>query len=116
VGDGTNTNFSGPQMELLLWHWRFGCSARRVQQLIVDYKGIRSNDESAIFPQVIKPKFKSTSSCPIPICVAGELVHKEAKFLCHKTSSHQRKGKYVSLRSVLDWGFCLNGSLCCEDP
>ena len=73
VGDDANKNLSGPQRELLLWHWRTGCSMRRVQQLMVEHEGISSNDESVIFPQVIKPKFKSTSSCPIPLCAACEL-------------------------------------------
>jgi hypothetical protein len=73
VGDDANKNLSGPQRELLLWHWQLGCSMRRVQQLMVEHEGISSNNESVIFPQVIKPKFKSTSSCPIPLCAACEL-------------------------------------------
>ncbi len=32
VGDNANANLSGPQRELILWHWKLGCSMKRVQQ------------------------------------------------------------------------------------
>ncbi len=73
VGDDANSNLTGPQRELLLWHWRLGCSMKRVQQLMVEHEAVDTSDESVIFPQVIKPRFKSSSSCPIPLCTACEL-------------------------------------------
>ena len=73
VGDDSNANLSGPQRELLLWHWKLGCSMSRIQQLMVEHKGVDANSESVIFPQVIKPKFRSASSCPIPLCTSCEL-------------------------------------------
>ena len=73
VGDDANVNLSGPQRELLLWHWKLGCSMSRVQQLMVEHKAVDANNETVIFPQVIKPKFATTSSCPIPLCTSCEL-------------------------------------------
>jgi len=35
VGDNANTNLTGPQRELLLWHWKSGCSTKRIQQMMV---------------------------------------------------------------------------------
>ena len=73
VGDDSNSNLTGPQRELLLWHWKLGVSMTRIQQLMVEHKAIDANKEEVIMPQVIKPTFKSTSSCPIPLCTACEL-------------------------------------------
>ena len=38
VGEDANTNLSGPQRELLAWHWKLSCSMTRVQQLMVEHK------------------------------------------------------------------------------
>ncbi len=73
VGDDSNKNLTGPQRELLLWHWKLGVSMRRIQQMMVEHEAVDTNNESVIFAQVIKPRFKSTSSCPIPLCTACEL-------------------------------------------
>ena len=73
VGDDANSNLSGPQRELLLWHWKLGISMTRIQALMVEHEAVDMNKESVIMPQVIKPTFKTTSSCPIPLCTACEL-------------------------------------------
>ena len=73
IGEDGNKNLSGPQKELLKWHWKLGISMSRIQGLMVEHKAIDSKGETAIFPQVIKPKFRSTSSCKIPLCTSCEL-------------------------------------------
>ena len=73
VGDDSNNNLSGPQRELLLWHWKLGVSMTRIQQMMVEHEAINMKSEYVVMPQVIKPRFKTTSSCPIPLCTACEL-------------------------------------------
>ena len=73
VGDDSNSNLTGPQRELLLWHWKLGISMTRIQALMVEHKAVDANKEEVIMPQVIKPTFKSTSCCPIPLCTACQL-------------------------------------------
>ena len=73
VGDDSNTNLTNPQRELLLWHWKLGCSMSRIQQLMVEHEAIDANNERVIMPQVIKPKFPSASSCPILLCTSCQL-------------------------------------------
>ena len=46
---------------------------QRIQQMMVENKAVDKNNESVVFEQIIKPKFKSTSSCLIPLCTACEL-------------------------------------------
>ena len=73
VGDDSNKNLTGPQRELLLWHWKLGVSMTRIQQMMVEHEAVDMNNESVIMPQVIKPRYRTTSSCPIPLCAACEL-------------------------------------------
>ena len=37
VGDDASANLTGPQRELLLWHWKLGCSMQRIQQMMVEH-------------------------------------------------------------------------------
>ena len=73
VGDDATVNLIGPQRELLLWHWTLGCSMKIIQQMMVEHAAVSPEHDAVIISQVIKPKFKSTSSCPIPLCIACEL-------------------------------------------
>ena len=41
--------------------------------MMVEHKAESPGQDAVIMPQVIKPKFKSTSSCEIPLCTACEL-------------------------------------------
>lgn len=73
VGEDSNQNLAGPQKELLLWHWKLGISMKRIQAMMVEHRAIDGANESVIFPQVIKPRFKTTASCEIPLCTSCEL-------------------------------------------
>lgn len=41
--------------------------------MMVDYEAVDMNNESVIMSQAIKPRYNTTPSCPIPLCVACEL-------------------------------------------
>ena len=45
------------------------------------------NNESVIMPQVIKPQYRTASSCPIPLCAACELARakkQSPKVICQE--------------------------------
>ena len=73
VGNEDNYNLTGPQRELLLWHWKLGISMHRIQQMMVEHASTDRNNDQVVMPQVITPKFKTTSSCQIPLCTSCEL-------------------------------------------
>ena len=45
-----------------------------IQQMMVEHAAVSPEHDAVIMPQVIKPKFKLTSSCPIPLCIACKLL------------------------------------------
>ena len=68
VADENNQNVTAPQRELLLWHQRLGHTAmQRCQTLL------RVPPKSMGHRQIILPKHKSSTSCPIPKCAACQL-------------------------------------------
>ena len=46
------------------------------------------------FPQVIKPKFPSASSCPIPLCTACELAQSKRRYpeVTKQTAIKEKEG------------------------
>eukprot|EP01082_Thalassiosira_pseudonana_P005723 g5374.t1 g5374 contig2:418133-419951(-) len=73
VADEANVNLSGPQKELLLWHWKLGDSMYQVQELMREQKFEEKTGVETVLPPVIPSKFATTSSCPIPKCTACQL-------------------------------------------
>ena len=75
VMDEQNANLTGPQQELLAWHYRFGhVSMGRLQKMIRP-KGISLTERSANAPgtAVISSNFQQTRSCPKPQCASCNL-------------------------------------------
>jgi hypothetical protein len=68
VGSDKNINLSGPQKELLTWHWKLGVSMQWIQEMMTETKAVDDDGKETILPPVIPPKFASTSCCPIPKC------------------------------------------------
>ena len=73
VGTEDNANLSGPQKELLTWHWKLGISMGRIQKMMRENKAVDDTGRETILPPVISPKFASTPNCPIPKCHSCEL-------------------------------------------
>ena len=73
VSDHSNTNLTNAQKELLLWHWKWGISMERVQELMRPQSSKDQDGKTSLRPSVIKPKFPSSSSCAIPVCHSCEL-------------------------------------------
>jgi hypothetical protein len=73
VADEANVNLSGPQKELLLWHWKLGVSMYQVQELMREQKFEEKTGVETVLPPVIPSKFATASSCLIPKCTACQL-------------------------------------------
>jgi hypothetical protein len=73
VGTNDNINLSGPQKELLTWHWKSGIGMQRIQEMMRETKAIDHDGRELILPPVITPTFASTPNCPIPMCHSCEL-------------------------------------------
>ena len=57
AGTEGNTNLSGPQKELLTWHWKLGVGMQKVQDIMWESKAIDDDGSNKILPPVISPKF-----------------------------------------------------------
>ena len=55
--------------------------------MMVEHQAVSSEHDSVIMPQAIKPKFKSTSSCPIPLCTSCELARTKKRSPGEKKTS-----------------------------
>ncbi len=74
VGTASNANLSGPQKELLLWHWKLGISMYQIQELICSIKAHESSGVCHEMPSVITPIFKSTPNLKTPhLCQSCQL-------------------------------------------
>ena len=73
VGHAGNDNLSGPQKELLLWHWKLGISMFRIQELMRPQKIEEPSGRETQMSPVIKPKFASTPNCVVPACISCQL-------------------------------------------
>ena len=75
VGVEENANLTDTQKELLLWHCKLGESMHWIQELMHVHTSKEPNRKHSLMPTVIKPKFASTSNCPVQKCMSFELAH-----------------------------------------
>ncbi len=100
VGTTSNANLSGPQKELLMWHWNLGISMYFIQELKF-LQPIEAHESSGIcceMPLVITPDLKSTTNPKTtPFCLSWQLAC--TKSVCLKSTNHAlslSKGSSVS--------------------
>ena len=74
VGTDDNANLSGPQKELLTWHWKLGIGMQRIQEMMRENKAIDADGSEHILPPVIYPTFASMPNCPIPLFIPVSLL------------------------------------------
>ena len=80
VGTTSNANLSGPQKELLLWHWKLGISMYRIQELMRPIKAHESSGVCHEMPPVINPIFKSTPNLKTPpLCQSCQLARSKRR-------------------------------------
>ncbi len=66
VGTAFNANLSGPQKELLIWHWKPGNSMHCIQELMQHYEAYESSGVFHKIPPFITPIIKSTPNLKAP--------------------------------------------------
>ena len=113
VTDERNANLTGPQHELLAWHYRWGHISMSTIQ-----RPTRSKDRSVDvvdheLPKttVIRSKFQTTHSCRLPQCASCNLAKAERTSIRTKTTSpssdgsikasHLRPGDCVSMDQIV---------------
>jgi hypothetical protein len=90
VGDETNQQLTGPQKELLLWHWKLGVGMKHVQDLVRPRK-YKVGDEEITADPIIPTKHATTRCCPIPMCMSCELAKAKVRTTGTKTTSVKRE-------------------------
>ena len=73
VGSQANENLSGPQKELLKWHWKLGIGMYRVQEMMRERHYEEPDGKKTILPAIIKPKNPSARNCIVPPCQSCQL-------------------------------------------
>jgi hypothetical protein len=63
-----NENLSGPQKELLEWHWKLGNGMNCIQTLMCERHYEEPDGKTSIFPAIIKPKYATTQNCVVLPC------------------------------------------------
>ncbi len=79
VASDENQNLSGPQKELLLWHWKLGTSMYCIQEMMREVQTKDEHGRETISPPVFKPKFASTPNCKVPMCMSCKLARAQCR-------------------------------------
>lgn len=73
VADETNQQLTGPQKEVLLWHWKWSINMQHVQELMQDRVYELDNGTKIRKPPIIPTKHATSKSCKLPMCMSCEL-------------------------------------------
>ncbi len=92
VGSQANKILSGPQKELLKWHWKLGISMYFVQEMMRERHYEEPDGKKTILPAIIKPKNLSARSCIVPSCQ-----------LCLLARARKRSPKILRTQALEDW-------------
>jgi hypothetical protein len=68
IGASENGNLSGPQKELLKWHWKLGIAMYRIQEMMRERHYLEPNGNKTVLPAIIKPKLVLARNCIVPPC------------------------------------------------
>ena len=79
VADETNQQLTGPQKELLTWHWKLSINMSHIQELMRDRTFKLPDGTEKLLPPIIPTKHVTTKSCAIPLCMSCELAKMRAK-------------------------------------
>ena len=76
VADKTNQQLTGPQKELLLWHWKLGNNMQHVQELMHDQLYKNEDDINVRLPPRLPIKYTTTKNCSLTMCMPCKLAQK----------------------------------------
>ena len=74
-----NPNLSPGQKEVLLWHYKLGCSLKKIQYLMTGHARKLAGGKSVFYPPVITPKAKGSSTVPIPACATCQVARAQVR-------------------------------------
>ena len=87
VANDSNRNLTGPQRELLQWHWKLCTSTYHVQELMTDrHYIIPESDNDLFLPPILPTKHATTRSCSVPKCLSCQLSKQKLRSTGVKTS------------------------------
>ncbi len=87
VADESNKNLTGPQKELLQWHWKLCTSVYHVQELMRERRYITpEKGEDLNLPPILPTKNATTRSCSVPKCLACNLSKQKLRSTGVKTT------------------------------
>jgi hypothetical protein len=71
LADERNNNLTAGQKECLAWHWRLGHIGFQLIQAVMYHESAKH--QSSVMPNLIRVKFKRTSTCKAPTCASCQL-------------------------------------------
>ena len=112
VCDERNVNLTGPQHELLAWHYRLGhVSMWTLQQLLRPKNWVDKSADNLPKSVIVETNFKSTHTCAIPQCTACNLAKRERTPIDSRTTlslsdgsikaGHLQRGDCVSMDQIV---------------
>ena len=97
VGAPSNQKLSGPQKDLLLWHWKLGVSMYRIQDLMRPRKFEEQNSNINILTMIINTKFPAARNCVVPSSESCMLERLKKCWTNTKKVNHlEEKEEYLS--------------------
>ncbi len=66
-------NLTGPQKDLLLWHWKLCINMNHVQELMPPRLYQVPGEPDISFPPIIPTKHTTTRTCQVPVCLSCKL-------------------------------------------
>ena len=68
VGARENHNLSNAHKELLLWHWKWGISMNRTQEMMKPQQVVEPDGTRYVMDPVISPKLATAATCALQAC------------------------------------------------
>ena len=104
VGDETNQQLTGPQKELLTWHWKLGINMQHCQELMHEQVLKLDDGTEMRRPAVLPTKNTTTKSCKIPMCMSCEMAKLRARSPRVKTSKAVKEKEGILSRGSYEPG------------
>ena len=105
VGASENQNFSNAQKELLLWHWKWGISMHRIQEIMKPKQVVDPNGTKSVMATVIFPRLSTATTCEVPACESLLLGRYKKRSPCVSKVNHVRDKEVILARDKYEVGY-----------
>ena len=89
----TNSNLSPAQKEVLLWHFRLGCSMKKVQYMMSGHQSRDFEGNSHWSPPIIPVTLPSARTCALPVCATCQMARAKIRKAPVRTTKDSKKEK-----------------------